>query len=302
MTKTTENVRAQHCCAQRQEKISTLSGRSNAAPLQYRKSSFAPAFLFLPKERREALSLLYAVCRVLDDAVDTPTEAPAAFLEAWKRAIIEQNSSFVEKYGHAPLARDFLGVMAKYGIPTFALVDLIERGVSVDLTPRRFQTPLDTESYCYGVAGTVGLACLPIFGVPVEEARDYAIRLGITVQWINTIRDVGVDAKMGRIYLPLDHLDQFGYTEKRLFRSENSAEFQKLMSYEAQVARMHFKRAEELLPKKWEKELLPARIMGRIYMDLLGKIERKRFPVFGKKVRLTLWGKGFAALKELKKA
>src|SRR6185503_15651496 len=97
-----------------------------------------------------------------------------------------------------------------------------DRGVAVDLSQNRFQTPLELEGYCYGVAGTVGLACLPIFGVPVEEGKNFALRLGIAIQWINTIRDVGVDAKMGRIYLPLDHLDQFGYTEADLFNAMES--------------------------------------------------------------------------------
>ena len=166
-----------------------------------------------------------------------------------------------------------------------------------DLTVKRFETPMDTERYCYGVAGTVGVACLPIFGVPSAEAKEFAIRLGITVQWINLIRDVGVDAEMGRIYLPQDHLEKFGCTEADVLARRATPEFMNLIRYEAEVARGHYRRAMELLPRKWEKELLPARIMGSIYRKLLAKIEKHNYPVLSKKITLNLIEKGTATCK-----
>ncbi len=153
---------------------------------------------------------------------------------------------------------------------------------------------MDTERYCYGVAGTVGVACLPIFGVPWQEAKEFAIRLGIAVQWINTIRDVGVDADMGRIYLPQEHLENFGVLEGDLLARRPSAGFLELMRYEGDVARGHYRRALELMPKKWERELLPARIMGSIYMKLLAKIEKHNYPVLSKKITLNIVEKGTA--------
>ncbi len=267
-----------------EEKLTTLAP---APPQSYRASHFAPAFFFLPSEKRRAMKLLYAVCRVLDDAVDQGLPNAGDFLNAWKTCFVTRQTQALEPFGQSDLAREFIDVVLRYNLPQFALVDLIEKGVALDLTSQRFQTPLDTENYCYGVAGTVGILCLPIFGVPWSEAKDFAVRLGITVQWINMIRDVGVDAKIGRIYLPLDHLEQFGYTERELFALENTDGFQALIRNEALVARAHHKRALELMPERWRRELFPARMMGQIYIKLLDKIERQSFPVLTRKVALN---------------
>jgi phytoene synthase len=256
-------------------------------PQSYKASNFAPAFFFLSSDRRHALKILYAVCRALDDAVDNGHPDARGLLAAWKESVKTRQTAALEKYGHADLGREFFAVVERYKLPEFAFIDLIDKGVARDLEPARFQTPLDTEEYCYGVAGTVGIMCLPIFGVPWVEAKEYALRLGITVQWINTIRDVGADAKMNRIYLPLDHLEQFGYTEQDVFSMKNTPEFNALIRHEAKVARAHYARALELFPKKYHRELLPARVMGQIYMKLLDKIERLSFPVLSQKVTLN---------------
>jgi 15-cis-phytoene synthase len=181
-----------------------------------------------------------------------------------------------------------------------AMMDLIDKGVSQDLSVNRYQTAMDLETYCYGVAGTVGIACLPIFGVPVDQGRNFAIRLGIAVQWTNVIRDVGVDAKMGRIYLPLEQLERFGYTENELFESKNSPNFQALMAYEYDVAKSHYKRARDLFPAAWKSKLLPARIMGAIYERMLEKIKNRAYPVLQEKIRLNLFEKGLAVAKAIR--
>lgn len=257
----------------------------------YRKSHFAPAFLFLAPERRRALQVLYAVCRVLDDAVDKGHENPEGFLAAWKEVFQGKKPEAVQPFGQKDLAGKFLNYAARFDIPLFALVDLIEKGVAMDLKPAPFQTPLDLENYFYGVAGTVGLACLPIFGVPWMDGKEFAIRLGITVQAINCIRDVGYDAKMRRIYIPLDHMEQFQYSPDSLLKLEENEQFKALIRYEAGVARSHYKRAQELLPPRWHNELLPARIMGKIYINLLEKIEKRGFPVLHSRIRLGIAGK-----------
>ncbi|MCB4756599.1 MAG: phytoene/squalene synthase family protein [Elusimicrobia bacterium] len=254
-------------------------------------SHFAPAFFFLTPERRKALRSLYAVFRLLDDAVDREGGNPAPLFEAWRDVFQRSDPARAAAIGQGPLAKEFLKVAERYDIPMLAMNDFLEKGVSMDLVRNRFQTPMDVEIYCYGVAGTVGLACLPIFGVPWMEAKDFAVRLGITVQWINIIRDVGVDARAGRVYLPLDHLEQFNYTMDDLFARRNDEAFQALVRHEAGIARSHYKRAMELLPPRWFRELLPARIMGHIYRGLLEKLERKGFPVLTREIRLNTWEK-----------
>lgn len=268
---------------------------------QYLHSHFAPAFFFLSRERREALKCLYELCRVLDDAVDLPRENPGEYLAAWRQALESSNVDVLRPFGQEKLADKFLAESKKYDIPLFSILDLIDKGVGVDLHQNRFQTPMDTESYCYGVAGTVGIACLPVFGVPWEQAKNFAVRLGIAIQWTNIIRDVGVDAKMGRIYLPLDHLEKFECTEKDFLAQSPKKGFLELMTYEGVVARSHYKRAEELMPLEWKQQLLPARIMGKIYLKLLEKLEAQRYPVFTKRISLNVFEKVGATLSAIKK-
>jgi len=263
----------------------------------YRRSHFAPAFFLLPASKRKALQVLYEVCRQIDDAVDESNESPDAVLNAWDKFFRDHDAQVLGPFGLERLANEFLSVVTSFGLPWNVMADLIHKGVGVDLNKSRFQTPMDTESYCYGVAGTVGIACLPIFGVPVEEGRAYATRLGIAIQWVNLIRDVGEDAAMGRIYLPIEHLERFNYSESDLLSKKKLPAFDSLMRFEAEVARSHFKRAHELFPLKWEKELKPARVMGTIYAALLLKLERSRFPVFDRQIRLNMFEKAAATIK-----
>jgi phytoene synthase len=263
------------------------------------KSHFAPAFFFLPADRRRALQTIYAFFRVLDDAVDVAGNDPVPFLDAWRTVLRDGRADAVHPWKQERLARELLETVKRYQVPEFALTDFINNGVAVDLSENRFETPMDTERYCYGVAGTVGIACLPIFGVPVEEGKDFAVRLGVAVQWVNTIRDVGIDARMNRIYLPLDHVRRFGCSEADIRAERVTREFGELIRYEAAVARAHFRRAQDLLPEKWRRELRPARIMGGIYMDLLAKIERQDFPVFTKRVSLNIVEKALSTWRAL---
>lgn len=266
-------------------------------PQAFLGSHFAPAFLFLTPERRQGLKVLYAVFRVLDDVVDKPGKDPRPILEAWRSFFESLDVELLRPFGHEKIGAAYVLVSKRFDIKLFAMVDFISRGVLVDTISNRFETPMDTEGYCYGVAGTVGVACLPIFGVPSEEAKDFAVRLGITVQWINLIRDVGVDADMNRIYIPQDHLERFGCAETDILAHHETSAFKELIRYEASVARGHYKRALELMPRKWEKELLPARIMGSIYMKLLAKIEKHDYPVLTRKITLGVLDKGIATWK-----
>jgi len=266
----------------------------------YWQSHFAPAFFFLSKPRRRALQILYAVCRVLDDAVDKKNKAPVNFLLAWKEAFIQKNPDILIPFHYEALAKDFMAIAEEFRIPLWIFDDFLEKGVKVDLLDKEFVTQAETEDYCYGVAGTVGLACLPIFGVPLEEGRQFAVQLGTAVQWVNLIRDVGTDAKMGRCYFPQDHLAYFGLSKQSILEGKAGDPFFELMIYEAGLAKTFFGKAQNLLPKAWWKELLPARLMGGIYWRLLKKIEKQGFPTIEKKVKLSFAEKGLAVFNELR--
>lgn len=254
-------------------------------------SHFAPAFFSLPKERRQALKVLYAFFRKLDDAVDKPVRDPRPYLDGWLEYFREADQKSIASFGENQLLHELDLVIKKYDIPLFSMADFISIGLLTDIRTNRFETPMDLERYCYGVAGTVGVACLPIFGVPWQEAKDFAVRLGIAVQWINIIRDVGTDADLGRIYLPTDHLEKFGVRETDLLEKRSSQQFQDLIRYEAEVARGYHARAMELLPKKWGHELIPALLMGTIYLKLLAKIEKHNYPVLNRRISLNVFEK-----------
>ena len=138
----------------------------NAAPAlaSFLKSHFAPAFCFLSPERRRALQVVYAFFRVIDDVVDEGKQDPAPLIAGWLAAIREKRPSAVREWGHEAFAEKLLSVVERFGVPAFALEDFLTGGVTMDLGETRFETAMDTERYCYGVAGTVGIACLPIFG------------------------------------------------------------------------------------------------------------------------------------------
>jgi len=244
---------------------------------------------------------MYSVFRLLDDIVDLQAPAKArAEVADWRSFFDTLDPSKLNILQHREKAMSLVLVVKKYEIQTFSFIDFIDKGLNVDLEKNRFETPMETESYCYGVAGTVGIACLPIFGVPWQEAKDYAVRLGIGVQWINIIRDVAVDARMGRIYLPTDHLEKFECNETDILEGRSSPAFLDLIRYETEVARSHFRRANELLPNEWRNLLKPARIMGEIYMKLLAKIEKHHYAVLNKRIRLNLFEKAAAAWSALR--
>ncbi len=273
----------------------------NPSPFSFLKSHFAPAFFLLSAKRRRALSSLYSIFRFLDDVVDTqPKEVASKIVGRWREFFSTLDSSKLLEPTDIQRGAAVLLVFKEYDIPVFPFLDFIDHGLVVDLKSSLFRTPLDTENYCYGVAGTVGIACLPIFGVPWNAAKDYAIRLGIGVQWINIIRDVATDAKMGRVYLPEDHLEKFGLSADDILNGPPPRTFENLIQYEIEVARSHYRRAEELLPMEWKETLKPARMMGEIYMKLLAKIEKHHYAVMKRRIQLNFFEKAAFALRAVR--
>lgn len=251
--------------------------------LDYKKSNFSPAFLFLPQREREALKTIYSFCREVDDVVDgeRSREEASRVLELWV--------SFIDGRGLSPreeLGQRLARVVSRYNIPRVHLLEIID-GVKTDLLRSRYETFEPLKKYCYGVASAVGLCCLPIFGVPVSEARDYAVNLGLAFQLTNIIRDVATDASRGRIYIPLEDLSRFGYTERDLMSKTSNPKFVALMEFQAGRARGFYRLAAQSLPLAWNRPLLPARVMAAVYEGLLTKIEKSGFRVFEEKVSLN---------------
>jgi phytoene synthase len=176
--------------------------------------------------------------------------------------------------------------MKKYAITPEMLEEIIA-GVEMDLTIQRYQTFDELRVYCYRVASAVGLVSIEIFGYRNPACKEYAIQLGLALQTTNIIRDVGKDLVAGRIYLPLEDLARFSYSEKELQDRQYNDRFVRLMQFEARRARQFFARAAEALPREDRRSMVAAEIMASIYRGLLRRMELDKFRVFEKEYKLN---------------
>ena len=247
-------------------------------------SSFYYAFLFLPAERRRAITALYAFCREVDDVVDEATDPQlAAARLAWWRQ--EVGLLFDGRPQH-PVSRALAPALAPMGITAERLNEIID-GVEMDLTQTRYLDFAGLERYCHLVAGVVGVLAAGIFGYRDPRTLEYANALGIAFQLTNIIRDVGEDARRNRIYLPVEDLQRFGVSAADVLAAHHSDAFTALMAFQAARARDWYARAMALLPQEDRRAQRPGLIMAAIYAALLGEIERDGFHVLQQRTSLT---------------
>ena len=247
-------------------------------------SSFYYSFLFLPPERRRAITALYAFCREVDDAVDEcPDPQLAGAKLDWWRGEIE--SLRAGKPQH-PVMRALLPHTEPYQITAARLNEIVD-GMAMDLAQTRYLDFAGLERYCYLVAGVVGLLAAGIFGYRNARTLEYARSLGTAFQLTNIIRDVGEDARKNRIYLPIDDLQKFGVTAADILHARTSEHFTKLMQFQARRAESYYARAFEALPAEDRRAQRPGLIMAAIYRQLLAEIERDGFKVLTQRTSLT---------------
>ncbi len=263
------------------------------------KSNLALAFVSLGRERRADITTFYAFCRLIDDIADSPSLSnieKAQNLAAWRAWLTSPG------VGENPLAAELRELMAKYRIAPAMLEEIIA-GVEMDLTISRYPTFEDLRLYCYRVASAVGLVSIEIFGYQNAQCRDYAIELGLALQTTNIIRDVAKDLRVDRIYLPLDELTRFHYSEADLQARKYDARFLALMDFQAARSHAFFEKAKTLLPREDRRAMVAAEIMAAVYRTLLRRMERDRFRVFEKDYRLNRLQKaGFVAAQLLRSA
>ncbi|HYV17722.1 MAG TPA: presqualene diphosphate synthase HpnD [Verrucomicrobiae bacterium] len=250
-------------------------------------SSFHYSFTLLPRERRRAIEAVYGFCRVVDDLADEAASSRDA-----QAGLYLFRDELVRCYDGAPtlpVTRGLQEHIRRFRIPREPFEAILE-GVEMDLHKRRYADFAELRGYCVRVASAVGLVCLPIFGATHPKSRDYATDLGLALQLTNILRDLKGDAARGRIYLPQDEMEHFGYHEQALLRGDRSTAFLALMRYQADRADRHFEAAAAALPDSDRRALLPAEVMGAIYRRLLRRMRDERFPVFERRVavpRLT---------------
>jgi phytoene synthase len=243
-------------------------------------SNLALAFILLPREKRDAMSALYAFCRAVDDVADedsVPTETRRAQLAAWRADIRKTCENGKPEF---VLNQEFQPVVQKFKLP-FALFDELIKGCEMDLEKLRYENFEELELYCHRVASVVGLLSIEIFGYKNPACHDYAVHLGQALQLTNILRDVKNDAARGRIYLPQTELKKFNVSEAEILDSNPSENYFALARSIADRAKNYYSRAQKTLPPEDRKSMVAAELMGSVYWQLLQKLERGKFNVFG---------------------
>ena len=247
-------------------------------------SSFYYSFLFLPPERRRAITALYAYCREVDDTVDEATDPEVARTRLdWWRGEIER--LFAGDPQH-PVTRALAPHLERCAIDRASLVAIID-GMQMDLEQDRYPDFDGLRLYCHRVAGVVGVLAAGIFGARNAGTLAYAEQLGLAFQLTNIVRDVGEDARKGRIYLPLEDLQRFGVPAHEILGARPSDRFVTLMRFEAERARACYRQAFALLEPAERRAQRPGLMMAAIYARLLDEIERDGFRVLTHRTSLT---------------
>ena len=255
-------------------------------------SSFYRSFRFLPAARRRAITALYAFCREVDDVVDDTSDVGVARVKlAWWRGQVAAIFSGTPQH---PVAQALRPVVAEFALKEAQLQAVID-GMAMDLEQQRYLDFAVLERYCDLVAGGVGLMSAEIFGYSDPATRAYARDLGIAFQLTNIIRDVGEDARRGRIYLPQDELDRFGVSAADILGARHTPGFVALMRFQVARARATYDKALGALPAADRRAQRPGLIMAATYRALLGAIEHNDFRVLDRRVALSPLRKAWIA-------
>ena len=247
-------------------------------------SSFYYSFMFLPAERRQAITALYAFCREVDDVVDECHDLSLAQtkLEWWRQ---EVGRVYAGTPTH-PVGHALKDVIKGFRLPQEQLLEIID-GMAMDLSQTRYLDFKGLQLYCYRVASVVGLLAAEIFGYQDRQTLKYAHDLGLAFQLTNIIRDVGEDARRGRIYLPIEDLQRFEVPAKDLLEARYSDAFRELMAFQAERAEKFYDQAFAQLPAIDRKAQRPGLVMAAIYRTLLREIARDGFMVLDRRTSLT---------------
>jgi phytoene synthase len=269
-----------------------------------RDTNFYYSVLVLPPRKRRAIIAVWDFCRAVDDAVDEvlPEEEWRGGLTEDARAraehqLVQWRAELASCYnglrhgsgqGSAPATPQGLALqpyIREFNLPRTPFEDLID-GVEMDLQHARYPTFDALSAYCRGVASTVGLICVEIFGYRHPSTRSYAVNLGMALQLTNIIRDVATDLQRGRVYLPLEDLERFGCRVDDLREGRVTPAIRALLEHECARAQEYYRRAAADLPKVDARSMVAAQIMGAIYYEILRRIERAGYDVFSRRIRV----------------
>lgn len=247
-------------------------------------SSFYYSFLFLPPQKRQAITALYAFCREVDDAVDeiSDPEVAAKTLTWWRQEI---DQTFQGSPSH-PVGHALQTALSHFDLHSEYFHEIID-GMEMDLQQHRYPAFKHLALYCHRVASVVGLLAAEIFGYQNRKTLKYAEKLGLAFQLTNIIRDVREDAERGRIYLPEEDMQRFNVSQNDILHFRQTPELTDLLRFEAQRARDFYQEAKSLLPDEDRYKQRTGLIMSAIYEKTLDELEREGFQVMQHRLSLT---------------
>lgn len=246
---------------------------------QWAKSFYFSA-RFFPKEKRWATYAVYGFCRYSDNLIDNPRNRPKQQLIS-EVACFRRELRLAYRWGESehPILKPYILVAKKYGIPIEYPLDLL-KGVEMDIEATRYQNFDDLYVFCYRVASVVGLMMTHIMGYKDDRAFEYAEKLGVAMQLTNILRDVKEDKEMGRIYLPLDELQQFGLTEADVLNENFNDQFRRLIKFQVDRAHQYYLEAQAGIPMLNTDSQFAIYSASKIYQGILRKIEARGYNPF----------------------
>jgi 15-cis-phytoene synthase len=268
--------------------------------------NFRFSFMTLPADKRRSMDALYAFNRVTDDLGDeegVPLDLRKTRLASWRESLRialgcgpnlsdskNPDTAEVGTFWDHPAQPAIADMAQRHKIPSEYLFAVID-GVEMDLHGVEMQTFADLERYCYHVAGAVGLCCIHVWGFRGDEAIPLAIDCGLALQLTNILRDIDEDARLGRIYLPREDLERFGYGEEDIRNHVVDERFFRLMQFETERTKAYYSRAERLFQHLEPPGRRILRAMLDIYGGLLREIECRNFDIYSKRVSIPKWKK-----------
>jgi len=263
----------------------------------YAKSFYFSSFV-LPKEKRDAAYAVYAFCRYADNILDILGSESEIYLESKVQYLIETlDEVYRQADNGSESISDFTFTVKKYGIPKVYFRELIE-GVSADIHKKKYCNYEELDAYCYKVASVVGLIMTKIFGYTDDRALEYAVKLGKAMQLTNILRDIADDFSMGRIYLPKDELESFGYSEEDIKNNVVDERFRAFIAFQINRAKEYYAEAEKgisMLTNDGSRSTV--KMMSRIYAGILNEIENSNYDIYSKRHYVSTFSKVMMSVK-----
>ncbi len=245
----------------------------------------------MSRERRNAFYAIYAFCRHTDNLIDDNEGNPKLqrmLIRDWKKRLLE---AYRQGFSSDPILNPFVFIMKKHSIPLRYPLDLI-KGVSMDISKKEYGSFAELRTYCYRVASVVGLMLMYVMGIEdVRRAEKYATKLGIAMQLTNILRDVGEDARMGRVYFPKDELASFGLSTGEVLSFHKTERMIRFLKFQVARARRYYEEAARGLAMIHKEVRLVIALAYTLYSEILSVIEENEYEVFGKRAYVNTFRK-----------